>query len=269
MKSYPFGIDEKNCTLLEYIDTSNNKSITKIICKNDVILNPVDSVLGKNATSTKKIRRIECGRNCKKISSSAFASATTLLELNTEPSFELTVENLAFSGCSSLSSIIIQSSAKIGTNAFQNVSNIKNIFVYGKMYSEKSEWSGGIQIGDSLTIISYNKNGNKCTRVADFNGLTSITGSSDPILAPTTSFDFTINDKTYTIKDVDELELQKEILNIGEHSFYGCTNLKKLTFKQKLTDKSKPFNISSTALKNCLNLEQIRFTDTNATIYTI
>ncbi len=166
----------------------------------------------------------------KDIGISAFMRCTGLARVNFAQDSQLqSIGNLAFSGCSNLSSITIPNGVTIiGHGAFGICSNLSSITIP----------NGVTSIGDSAF--------NSCSNLSSITIPNGVTRIGDYVFA------FCSNLSSITIPN--------GVTSIGDYAFWSCSNLSSITIPNGVT------SIGDSAFESCSNLSSITIPDSITSI---
>ncbi|MCI6357674.1 MAG: leucine-rich repeat protein [Erysipelotrichaceae bacterium] len=127
------------------------------------------------------------------------------------------IEDYAFSGCSSLANITIPSDiTKIGTSAFANCTSLENVYYEGTI----EEWCNITFDNEYSNPMSY---ANKFYKLNN-NEYEEITSIEIPeTITSIGKYQF------YGFSNLISVRLSNGVTTIGEYAFYNCSSLKKIT----------------------------------------
>jgi hypothetical protein len=159
------------------------------------------------------------------INEGVFKDSKTSLETLTISGVVDEIKNKAFSGYTSLNTVILNDVSKISSSAFENCSNLENLTISLNVGSiEENAFAGCTKLNVEITG-GKDKNGNINGVINDgvFDALKnakSLKISGDVK---------TIGDRAFdNFTNVTSIEIQEGVETIGEGAFSGCTNLEEI-----------------------------------------
>ena len=163
-----------------------------------------------------------------------------------------TIGDYAFSGCGSLTSVVIPSSVTtIGYCAFNNCINLTSIAIPN---SVTTIGNGAFSVCSSLTSIAIP---NSVTTIGDyaFSGCSSLTSVVIPSSVTTIG-----NGAFYGCNNLTSVAIPNSVTTIGNGAFYGCNNLTSVVIPNSVT------TIGSFAFYGCNNLTSVVIPNSVTTI---
>ena len=262
-----------NCNAI--IETATNKLITG--CKNTVIPNSVTRIndiafrgctgltsvtIPNSVTSIGLWAFLYCSGltsvtiNSNSIVSKNYSTSSSLKDIFGTQVKEyiignevLSIGSYAFSGCSSLTSVTINSNSIVSKN-YSTSSSLKDIF--GTQVKEYIIGNEVLSIGSyafsGCTGLTSTTIPNSVTSIGDaaFYGCTSLTSVTIPNSVTS------IGDNTfYGCSDLTSVTIPNSVTSIGKFAFYGCTGLTSIEIPNSVT------SIGSYAFHNCTGLTSI------------
>ena len=159
------------------------------------------------------------------------------------PNSVTSIEESAFSGCSSLTSITIPNSVtSIGNSAFWNCSSLTSITIPNSV-TYIGSWA--FAYCSSLTSISIP---NSVTSIGDnaFEGCRSLTSITIP-----NSVTYIGDEAFYDCSSLTSITIPNSITYIGDYAFYNCSSLTSITIPNSIT------SIEDYAFSDCTSLTSI------------
>ena len=152
------------------------------------------------------------------------------------------IDNSAFSGCSSLESVTIPNSVtSIGYGAFSDCSSLASVTISNSMTSIgncafKNCGLTSVTIPNSVTSIWYEA----------FSGCSSLQSVTIPN-SVTSIGDYAFRD----CRSLESVTIPNSVTSIGSYAFSGCSNLQSVTIPNSVT------SIGESAFRDCGNLQSI------------
>ena len=239
-----------NLNGLEYIAYHDNDGNSYIV------------ITGYNGSNTDVVIPEYIEVNCeqivvKEISNSAFINNTEITSINI-PNSVTTIGDLAFAGCSNLTTVTISENSQlttIGDYAFYYCSSLTSIYIPNSVTT----------IGDlafsfcsNLTIVTISEN-SQLTSIgsyafADCSSLTSIYIPNSVVTINPSAFSNCSNLTTVTISE------NSQLTTIGDHAFYYCSSLTSIYIPNSVT------TIGDSAFGYCSSLTSIYIPNSVTTI---
>lgn len=221
-------------------------AVTGNVSGNFVIPEGVTEIFYQSLSGT-SIKRIQFPRSLRKIPWNCFENCRNLEEV-TIPRTILELGWSAFKGCSSLKKVVIEGDTEIGNGAFEGCAGLREVVINGNI---KDNWKYSTPFDDCSNLETLTFSRSAKIEVIDLSKIPNLKRvvASCPIKMTNGS----INNRRANFsncKKLVEIELDN-VEEIGSHTFWGCENLKRVTFRNPVK------KITGSAFLGCTSLESI------------
>jgi len=260
------------CSNLEiiYVDKSN----IKYSSRDGILFDKYKLTIIKYPQNKKDTTEYNIPKTVNKIGENAFSGCTSLTSI-VIPDSVTSIGSDAFSGCTSLTNIVIPDSVtSIESNAFDGCTSLTSIVIPDSVTSIGSSAFSrctsltSIVIPDSVTSIgSYAFSG--CTSLTNIVIPDSVTSIGSSAFSGCTSLtNIVIPDSVtsigsyafYGCTSLTSIVIPDSVTSIGSYAFYGCTSLTSVTIPDSVT------SIGNSAFYGCTSLTSIVIPDSVTSI---
>ena len=221
-------------------------AVTGNVSGSFVIPEGVTEIFYESLSAT-SIRRIQFPRSLRKIPWNCFENCRSLEEV-TIPRTITEIGWSAFEGCSSLKKVVIEGDTKIGNGAFEGCTGLREVVINGNI---KDNWKYSTPFDDCRNLETLTFSRSAKIEVIDLSKIPNL--KRVVVSCPIKMTDGSINNRRANFsncKKLVEIELDN-VEEIGSHTFWGCENLKRVTFRNPVK------KITGSAFLGCTSLESI------------
>ena len=221
-------------------------AVTGNVSGSFVIPEGVTEIFYESLSAT-SIRRIQFPRSLRKIPWNCFENCRSLEEV-TIPRTITEIGWSAFEGCSSLKKVVIEGDTKIGNGAFEGCAGLREVVINGNI---KDNWKYSTPFDDCRNLETLTFSRSAKIEVIDLSKIPNL--KRVVVSCPIKMTDGSINNRRANFsncKKLVEIELDN-VEEIGSHTFWGCENLKRVTFRNPVK------KITGSAFLGCTSLESI------------
>lgn len=221
-------------------------AVTGNVSGNFVIPEGVTEIFYQSLSGT-SIKRIQFPRSLRKIPWNCFENCRNLEEV-TIPRTILELGWSAFKGCSSLKKVVIEGDTEIGNSTFEGCAGLREVVINGNI---KDNWKYSTPFDDCRNLETLTFSRSAKIEVIDLSKIPNL--KRVVVSCPIKMTDGSINNRRANFsncKKLVEIELDN-VEEIGSHTFWGCENLKRVTFRNPVK------KITGSAFLGCTSLESI------------
>lgn len=221
-------------------------AVTGNVSGSFVIPEGVTEIFYESLSAT-SIRHIQFPRSLRKIPWNCFENCRSLEEV-TIPRTITEIGWSAFKGCSSLKKVVIEGDTEIGNGAFDGCVGLREVVINGNI---KDSWEYSTPFDDCRNLETLTFSRSAKIEAIDLSEVPNL--KRVVVSCPIKMTDGSINNRRANFskcKKLVEVELDS-VEEIGSHTFWGCENLKRVTFRNPVK------KITGSAFLGCTSLESI------------